>query len=74
MDPDWIRIGIQTKMLHQMNTDPKHWLQSSRIHPRIRTVSFWASRIRIWIRNHLCRSGSFHQQASVVEPEPEPEP
>jgi hypothetical protein len=29
MDPDWIRIGIQPKMLdpdpYQMNTDPKHW-------------------------------------------------
>jgi hypothetical protein len=29
-DPDWIRIGIQPKMLdpdpYQMNTDPKPWL------------------------------------------------
>jgi hypothetical protein len=29
MDPDWIRIGIQPKMLdpdpYQMNTDPQPW-------------------------------------------------
>ncbi len=31
MDPDWIRIGIQPKMLnpdpHQMNADPQPWSQ-----------------------------------------------
>ncbi len=29
LDPDWILIGIQPKMLDpdQMNTDPKHWKQ-----------------------------------------------
>jgi hypothetical protein len=38
LDPDWIRIGVQSKMLHLdpdlMNADPQPWVQE--ITPRAR--------------------------------------